>query len=71
MKFTTRDRDNDQSPKHCAIPAHHGKSGGWWYSYCAAINPNDQHNHKHKILLNGQWHSLPFIKIKIRPKNCT
>ena len=71
MKFTTRDQDNDHSRNHnCTIPAHHDRSGGWWFNYCAAIYPNNQHN-KHGIHLNGQWHSMSFIEIKIRPKNCT
>ena len=71
MKFTTRDRDNDRWSASCAIPAHNGRSGGWWYNVCARIHPNSQYNHKSAISLNGQWHSLPFMEIKIRPKNCT
>ena len=70
MKFTTRDQDNDRSTTHnCAILSQHG--GGWWFNHCSALNPNNQYNNKHDIFLNGQWHSLSFIEIKIRPKNCT
>ena len=72
MKFTTRDQDNDHSSNgNCAIPAHHGRSGGWWYNRCAHIFPNSQYNYKYAIYLNGQYHVLPFIKMKIRPQNCT
>ena len=72
MKFTTRDRDHDCWPHNCAIPAQHsGISGGWWYQTCSDIFPNNQHNRKYGILLNGQYHSLPFVEMKIRPKNCT
>ena len=72
MKFTTRDQDNDLwSDYNCAIPAHNGNSGGWWYNFCAAMHLNSQYKYKYGLYLNGQWHSLPFIEIKIRPKNCT
>ena len=72
MKFTTRDQDNDRSSNgNCAIPAYNGRSGGWWYNWCAHIFPNNQYNYKNTIWLNGQWHLLPFIEMKIRPKNCT
>ena len=71
MKFTTRDQDNDRWHLNCALPAHNSRSGGWWYNACAAINPNNQYKHKHGLYLNGQWNTLSFIEIKIRPKNCT
>ena len=67
MKFTTRDQDNDRWPTgNCAAPT----GGGWWYNRCTYIYPNRVYN-KITILLNSQWHSLPFIEMKIRPKNCT
>ena len=71
MKFTTRDQDNDRlSSGNCAVPAdHNGISGGWWYNECAHIF---QYKYKdYGIVLNHRWHSLPFIEIKIRPRNCT
>ena len=72
MKFTTRDQDNDRLPNYnCAIPAHSGRSGGWWLNQCAIIYPNSQYNHNSVIYLNNHYHSAPFIEIKIRPKNCT
>ena len=71
MKFTTRDRDNDNWPWYnCAVRHASGNAGGWWYNDCSHINPNHQYNHSHSVHLNGQWHSLPFIEIKIRPLNC-
>ena len=72
MKFTKRDRNNDHlAGAHCSIPADSGRSGGWWYNKCARIHPNGQYNHKQVIDLNGQWYTLLFIEIKIRPKSCT
>ena len=67
MKFSTRDQDNDRWPTgNCAA-----SNGGWWYNRCTDIFPNREYNHKSAIKLNGQWHALPFIEMKIRPKNCS
>ena len=71
MKFTTRDQDNDHWHGNCATPAHSSRSGGWWFNRCALIFPNTQYNYKYAIHLNYKWHSLSFMKTKIRPKNCT
>ena len=68
MKFTTRDRDNDPWGSNCALWS--GPGGGWWYFYCANIQPNIQYNGTHGIFLIGQWHTLPFTEMKIRPHNC-
>ena len=71
MKFTTRDRENDNWPDHnCAVHHAGGNVGGWWYNDCSYINPNHQFNHSHSVRLNSQWYSLPFIEIKSRPLNC-
>ena len=71
MKFTTRDRDNDlHSGSNCAVHQHGGNAGGWWYRGCSTIHPNHQYRNTNNILLNGKWHPLAFIEIKIRPKNC-
>ena len=70
MKFTTRDRDNDKWSLNCAVHDAGGNAGGWWYNVCSHIFPNNQYNHYYSVYLNGQWHSLPFIEIKIRPLNC-
>ena len=71
MKFTTRDRDNDLWHHNCAVTGLSGRNGGWWDNNCAHIHPNGQYNYKTAIYLNGKLHSLPFIEMKIRPKNCT
>ena len=69
MKFTARDRDNDKWTNNCAL--HYvGAVGGWWYNGCSKIRPNHRYNNHHSVYLNGQWHALPFIEIKIRPLKC-
>ena len=71
MKFTTKDRDNDQgSGKNCAVDYVGGNAGGWWYKQCSHIYPNHQYNHKYSIYVNGKTHPLPFIEIKIKPYKC-
>ena len=72
MKFTTRDRDNDNSRSsyNCAVRHAGGNAGGWWYNYCSPIYPNHQYNHRYSIIFNGERDSLPFMEIKIRLLNC-
>ena len=70
MRFTTRDRDNDNWYNNCAVHHAGGNAGGWWYDACSHINLNQQYNNRHSAYLNGQWHYLPFIETKIRPLNC-
>ena len=70
MRFTTRDRDNDKWHLNCAIHQGDINAGGWWYNSCGYINPNRVYNNMYTAYINGQWYSLPFIKIKIRPVNC-
>ena len=74
MKFTTKDRDNDQYTNgNCAINYYGNYAGGWWHNYCSLIQPN-HHMHtledKFSIHLNGEWHFLPYIEMKIRPITC-
>ena len=70
MKFTTRDRDNDKwTGQNCAA-RDSGNAGGWWYNSCSYIQLNHQYNYTYAVLLNNQWHSPPFIEIKIRPLKC-
>ena len=69
MNFTTKDSDNDQNGIiNCAQS--YGPRGGWWYNRCASIQPNVKYNSTFGVNLNAQWHTLPFIEIKIRPHNC-
>ena len=68
MYFTTKDSDNDQWGRNCALWS--GPGGGWWYINCANIQPNILYKGTHGIVLNGRWHTLPFIEMKIRPHNC-
>ncbi|XP_065905563.1 fibrinogen-like protein A [Dysidea avara] len=71
MPFTTKDRDNDKSRRNCAATSQHGRNaGGWWYKSCSYIHLNHQYNNKHNIFLNGRWHALPHVEMKIRPLNC-
>ena len=73
MYFTTKDRDNDKWAHNCAID-NYGQNipnGGWWYNQCKLTQPNVLYNHKNAIFLNGKYHPLPFIEIKIRPHNCS
>ena len=72
MKFTTRDRDNDQySGANCAKTWGDVNGGGWWYNYCSAIRPNNQYKGTYRIYLDSKWHNLPFIEMKIRPTSCS
>ncbi|XP_065896446.1 ryncolin-1-like [Dysidea avara] len=72
MNFTTKDSDNDSYMRNCALLYAPGSpSGGWWhYIHCFEVAPNNFYNFHVGIFLNGQWHSLPFIEIKIRPPKC-
>ncbi|CAF4075561.1 unnamed protein product [Adineta steineri] len=73
MKFTTNDRDNDQSTRYgnCAQTY----KGAWWYYDCHTVNPNGQRkNNNLGEGINWQtWHgwtySLKKIEMKIRPSN--
>ena len=67
MNFTTKDSDNDQWDKNCAVDnfGHNIPTGGWWYNHCDHI-----HHFKHWIFPNGLWHRLSFVEMKIRPHYC-
>ena len=71
MKFSTKDRDNDQWKNNCAaFYEDTGYKGGWRHNSCSAICPNHGYKNKYTVYLNRQWIPLVFIEIKIRPKNC-
>jgi len=69
MKFTTRDRDNDNYHLNCALNRV-GIAGGWWYNDCSFIFLNHQYKNRYAIFLNGKHLPLSFIEIKMRPLNC-
>ena len=73
MYFTTKDNDNDKSGGNCALVYGLKKPiGGWWYKSCwvGGTAPNIIYNHIDGMFLNSQWHTLPYIEIKVRPQNC-
>jgi len=43
MRFTTRDKDNDQWGGNCAVEGAGGYPGGWWYRACFHISLNNQY----------------------------
>ena len=43
MPFTTKDRDNDNWSKNCAVDDAGGNAGGWWYNVCSNIFLNHQY----------------------------
>ena len=73
MSFTTKDRDNDQWDKNCALSNNGVPHGGWWYKSCVwSIRPNNIYKalNGNGIHFNSKWHSVTFIETKIRPHNC-
>ena len=66
MKFSTKDRDNDNNGGKCA----NINTGGWWYNSCSYIQINHQYNYQYSIYLNGKWHHIPFVEMKIKPITC-
>ena len=70
MKFTTKDRDNDNWSSNCAVSGHGDSTGGWWHNRCSHVHVNHQYNHSDSMYLNGAYYSLPFIEMKIKPITC-
>ena len=65
MKFTSRDRDNDlHNSINCAT-----RYGGFWYTTCGGLEINDRYDSS-MLYLNGQWHTTPFLEMKVKPQNC-
>ena len=74
LEFTTKDYKNNQNSGNCAIYSGPTKPhGGWWYKVyhsCWHVNPNNFYTQTWGIYLNGVWHTLPFVEMKIRPVQC-
>lgn len=72
QKFTTFDRDNDESSGNCAITGGGSATpGGWWYKNCFLINLNYDYTADFGLIhLDGAWYSPELIEMKIRPVNC-
>ena len=68
MKFTTKDRDNDQWSSNCAL---HGNGNGWWFKGCSYICLNTKYSVKQRIFIASDgWHYYPFVEMKIKPTSC-
>ena len=73
MSFTTKDKDNDNWYRNCAVDDGDG-SGGWWHSVCTHIRINHikyKHTYFGIYLPKGGWMSLVSTEMKIRPINCS
>ncbi|KAL7981926.1 hypothetical protein Chor_000983 [Crotalus horridus] len=75
MKFSTKDRDNDNYEKNCAEEDH----AGWWFNRCHTANLNGlYYNGPYSARTDdgivwytwrGWWYSLKSVVMKIRPSN--
>ncbi|XP_037687151.1 fibrinogen-like protein 1 [Choloepus didactylus] len=77
MKFSTRDRDNDNYSGNCAEE----EKSGWWFNRCHASNLNglyyrgpytaETDNGVVWYTWRGWWYSLKSVTMKIRPNDFT
>ena len=66
MKFTSCDRDNDlYNSGNCAT-----LYDGFWYNKCGGLEVNDQYNDSSMLYHNNDWHTTPFMEMKIKAQNC-
>ncbi|XP_059144046.1 microfibril-associated glycoprotein 4-like [Physella acuta] len=70
QQFSTYDRDNDiDFFRHCA----NRYKSGWWFSFCHDVNLNGIWGSKtlgesiEWLSITGEWDSLEFTEMKIRP----
>ena len=68
--FTTKDKDNDNWSRNCAVNIAGNNAGGWWYHACSHMFINNRYKSYNGINFNGTWKSLSFTEMKIRPINC-
>ena len=67
MKFSTKDKDNDQDSRNCAAQY----NGGWWYNKCYYSNLNGRYGNDSGVGIvwftwKGWYYSLPFVEMKLR-----
>ena len=66
MKFSTKDRDNDQTSGDCAASS----EGAWWYSSCHYSNLNGKYGASlHWYHYKNDWSHIKFAEMKLRPTN--
>ena len=74
MMFSTKDADNDNGGRHCAVLY----KGAWWYKDCYTSNLNGQYlrgNHDsfgdgvNWYDWKGLYYSLKKTEMKIRPRS--
>ena len=74
MMFSTKDADNDNGGKHCAVLF----TGAWWYKNCQDSNLNGEylrgeHTSKRDGVNWNKWkgffYSLKKTEMKIRPRS--
>ena len=73
VKFSTKDRDNDNYNGHCSLK--HGGEGGWWFNSCSYSNLNGRYLGSTVRDSNGiVWYyayndsrSFKLAEMKIRP----
>ena len=69
--FSTKDRDNDNDSRHCAVE----RRGGWWHPGCTDANLNgpyytSKQKGNYKVIYWWYWknnaHSLKRVDMKIK-----
>ena len=56
MKFSTKDKDNDDHSGNCAVS--YG-TGSWWYDHCGYVNLNGLYKHG-----SSSWHAVIWYGFK-------